>query len=235
MDSTDKFYFFVVFVNTLCNHYGNIVHYNCISDIGSGDFTPHGIYFDDNSSGQTAYGNILINIPGYAILVGGGRDNCIENNLIINSGNLILYDDRAYEGYHNDGWYAKNCKEPDSRLWQLMNEAKDFNASIGYKYEGIERMHQDYSREDDEGFAVNPSGSTLKNNIIISDKNKVGDIAKIVKKYSVVENNKAFTPRNAESSFEDFSNGDYRLKSESEISEKCPDFSEIPYEEIGRK
>ena len=120
-------------------------------------------------------------------------------------------------------------------MWQLMNEAKDFNASIGYKYEGIERMHQDYSREDDEGFAVNPSGSTLKNNIIISEKNKVGDIAKTVKKYSVVENNKAFTPKNAESFFEDFSNGDYRLKSESEISEKCPDFTEIPYKEIGRK
>ena len=120
-------------------------------------------------------------------------------------------------------------------MWQLMNEAKDFNASIGYKYEGIERMHQDYSREDDEGFAVNPSGSTLKNNIIISEKNKVGDIAKTVKKYSVVENNKAFTQKKSESSFEDFSNGDYRLKSESEISEKCPDFTEIPYEEIGRK
>ena len=36
-------------------------------------------------------------------------------------------------GYHNDGWYAKNCKTPDSRLWQLMNEAKEFNASIGNK------------------------------------------------------------------------------------------------------
>ncbi|MDY6017436.1 MAG: hypothetical protein SPI97_07460 [Oscillospiraceae bacterium] len=78
MDSTDKLCFFVVFGNTLCNHYGNIDRYNCISDIGSGDFTPHGIYFDDNSSGQTAYGNILINIPGYAILVGGGRDNCLK-------------------------------------------------------------------------------------------------------------------------------------------------------------
>ena len=63
--------------------YGNVVRYNCISNIGSGTFTPSGIYFDDNSSGQTAYGNVLINIPGYAFLVGGGRDNMIENNLVI--------------------------------------------------------------------------------------------------------------------------------------------------------
>ena len=53
---------------------------------------------------------MLINIPGYAFLVGGGRDNMIENNLVINAGKQILYDDRAYDGYHNDGWYAKTVK-----------------------------------------------------------------------------------------------------------------------------
>lgn len=215
--------------------YGNIVRYNCITNIGSGDFTPNGIYFDDNSSGQTAYGNILVNIPGYAILVGGGRDNTIENNLVINSSKMIDYDDRAYDGYHNDGWYAKNCKSPDGRSWQLVKSAKEFNASIGNKYEGIDRMHQDYSRVDDEGFAVNPSGSSLKNNIIISKKNKVGDIAKTVKKYSVVENNQTFTLTGAKSSFEDYENGDYRIKKDSKISKKCPDFKEIPVDKIGRK
>ena len=56
----------------------------------------------------------------------------------------------------------KIVKTPDSRLWQLMKEAKEFNASIGNKYDGIERMHQDYEREEDEGFAVNPSGSSIK-------------------------------------------------------------------------
>ena len=55
--------------------YGNVVRYNCVYNIGSGDFTPNAIYFDDNTSGQTAYGNVLINIPGYAFLIGGGRDN----------------------------------------------------------------------------------------------------------------------------------------------------------------
>ena len=215
--------------------YGNVVRYNCIADIGSSDFTPSGIYFDDNSSGQTAYGNVLINIPGYAFLIGGGRDNMIENNLVINAGKQIIYDDCAYDGYQNDGWYAKNCKTPDSRLWQLMNEAKEFNASIGHKYDGIERMHQDYEREEDEGFAVNPSGSSLKNNIIISRKNKVGEIAKAVKKYSVVENNQTFTLHSVKSSFVDYENGDYRIKADSKISKKCPGFKEIPFDEIGRK
>ena len=96
-------------------------------------------------------------------------------------------------------------------------------------------MHQDYSREDDEGFAVNPSGSSVKNNIVISRKNKVGEIAKAVKKYSVVENNQTFTLIGAKSSFADYENGDYRIKDNSKISKKCPDFKEFPFNEIGRK
>ena len=44
----------------------------------------------------------------------------------------------------------------------IRDRAKEFNASIGNKYDGIERMHQDYEREEDEGFAVNPSGSSVK-------------------------------------------------------------------------
>lgn len=103
-----------------------------------------------------------------------------------------------------------------------MNEAKEFNASIGHKYDGIERMHQDYEREEDEGFAVNPSGSSLKNNIIISRKNKVGEIAKAVKKYSVVENNQTFTLHSVKSSFVDYENGDYRIKADSKISKNAP-------------
>ena len=76
------------------------------------------------------------------------------------------------------------------------------------------RQHQDYEREEDEGFAVNPSGSSVQNNIIISKQNKVGEIAKRVKKYSVVENNQTFTLNGAKSSFEDYENGDYRIKAE---------------------
>lgn len=77
------------------SYYGNVIRYNCIYNIGSENFTPSGIYFDDALSGQEAYGNLLINIPGCAFLLGGGRDLKIENNLIINAATPIYYDDRA--------------------------------------------------------------------------------------------------------------------------------------------
>lgn len=214
--------------------YGNVVRYNCVYNIGSGDFTPNAIYFDDNISGQTAYGNVLINIPGYAFLIGGGRDNKVTDNLIINAQKGIDYDDRAYDGYHNDGWYSKNVKESDGRLWVLMNEAKALNEKWNHKYEGIDRMHQDYSREDDEGFAVNPSGSTVTGNVIIKKDGKIGDIADSVYKYSNVSGNFTYKLKNAEEFFADMENGNFSFAENSQLLKDNPNLKEISFEKIGR-
>lgn len=214
--------------------YGNIIRYNCIFNIGSGEFTPSGIYFDDNSSGQTAYGNVLINIPGYAFLIGGGRDNKVTDNLIINAQKGIDYDDRAYDGYHNDGWYSKNVKESDGRLWVLMNEAKALNEKWNHKYEGIDRMHQDYSREDDEGFAVNPSSSTVTGNVIIKKDGKIGDIADSVYRYSNVSGNFTYKLKNADEFFADMKNGNFTFAENSQLLKDNPKLKEISFEKIGR-
>lgn len=214
--------------------YGNVVRYNCISNIGSGEFTPNAIYFDDNSSGQTAYGNVIINIPGYAFLIGGGRDNNVTDNLIINAQKGIDYDDRAYDGYHNGGWYVKNVSEPDGRLWLLMKEAKELNQKNGHKYPGIDRMHQDYNRVEDEGFAVNPSGSTVSGNVVIKKDGKIGDIADSVYKYSKVENNFTYKLKDADGFFTDMKNGDYSLSGNSQLVEDNPKLKDIHFDKIGR-
>ncbi len=52
--------------------YGNIIRYNCIYNVGSGEHKPDGIYLDDALSGQHIYGNLLINIPRNSIHIGGG-------------------------------------------------------------------------------------------------------------------------------------------------------------------
>lgn len=65
--------------------------------------------------------------------------------------------------------------------------------------------------------------------------NNIGEIAKAVNKYSVVENNQTFTLHSVKSSFVDYENGDYRINTDCKISKKCPDFKEIPFDKIGRK
>lgn len=54
-----------------------------------------GIYLDDAASGFTVYGNILNNTGAIGIQVGGGRDNLIENNIIITNKYAILVDYRG--------------------------------------------------------------------------------------------------------------------------------------------
>lgn len=64
---------------------GNIIRYNLIEDVrstvmGRSFSNCMGVYLDDFTSGTTVYGNVMRNCD-IGVLVGGGRDNTIQNNL----------------------------------------------------------------------------------------------------------------------------------------------------------
>lgn len=210
------------------SYYGNILRYNIIADIGTGEFTPNGIYFDDGLAGQTAYGNLLINIPGNAFLIGSGRDIDVSNNLIINAKTAIYYDDRTYSGYHDDGWYKSYVKESTGRHWELLAEAKALNAAWGHKYPGIDLMLGYNANNKDKNYAINPNGHVY-NNIILSPKKNIGMLDDGVKKYANIENNKIFAVNDI--GFVDFAGGDYTFNDNSQFSFFAP----IPLDNIGRK
>ncbi|MNI08996.1 hypothetical protein D3C73_620490 [compost metagenome] len=86
---------------------GNIIRYNRISRIGN-EVTKLqiGIYLDDMASGVTVYGNIIHGTQ-RAMLVGGGRGNQIENNLIACSNEGLILDNRAMPGE----WAAGHVEE----------------------------------------------------------------------------------------------------------------------------
>ena len=76
---------------------GNIVRFNYIHDSGGygrnsaqepwqSPFYTWGIYLDDWSSGTEVYGNIIADTTRGAIFIHGGRDNIVENNIIIDGG-----------------------------------------------------------------------------------------------------------------------------------------------------
>ncbi len=60
----------------------NIVRYNLFTNIkvGAGIFT---IYLDDGTSGQELYSNIFYNSGDYSIMISGGRDNKLYDNITI--------------------------------------------------------------------------------------------------------------------------------------------------------
>jgi len=59
----------------------NIVRYNLIANVHSGG--AWSVYIDDGMSGQQFYGNVFYNPSAYAFLHSGGRDNVVQDNVII--------------------------------------------------------------------------------------------------------------------------------------------------------
>ncbi len=63
---------------------GNVVRYNLFANVHShyGHLGDQGVYLDDLTSGTTVVGNIFLKTQ-RGVLIGGGRDNRIQNNLFL--------------------------------------------------------------------------------------------------------------------------------------------------------
>lgn len=168
--------------------YGNVIRYNCIYNIGSDGFEPSGIYFDDALSGQEAYGNLLVNIPGCGFLLGGGRDLTVKSNVIINAATPIAYDDRAIAGIKDGGWFV-HAKTPGEGLWATLEEVDVNSAEWKKAYPGLAKLSDDFDNTDDSAFAANPADSIVENNVVVNGKKSLGSVTNRVTKYSTVENN----------------------------------------------
>jgi len=77
---------------------GNQIRFNYIHDVKSlfWGFGVHAIYLDDGISGQFIFGNILKTATGRAVMINGGRDNIVDNNLFLQNGTAI-YTDRLLQ------------------------------------------------------------------------------------------------------------------------------------------
>jgi len=150
------------------DYYGSEVRFNLIYDVGDplhpGGMS-HGIYIDDCLSGQTVYGNIIINTSSWAVMCGGGRDNIIENNLIINCGRAgVQYDQRGRQSafFGDKKWVDLPCVGRRVRLFR--NEIWDA------AFPSRAKIETNYSSADIDNpyLMANPSFSSVKNNFVYS-------------------------------------------------------------------
>lgn len=74
---------------------GTVIRYNFIHHAtGPGMYGAQGVYLDDAASGIVVFGNVIFQTS-RAMLIGGGRDNQIENNIIIDCDEAIRVDNRG--------------------------------------------------------------------------------------------------------------------------------------------
>ncbi|MDV4152007.1 right-handed parallel beta-helix repeat-containing protein [Clostridium sp. AL.422] len=98
---------------------GNIIRKNYIHDLSNDSLgqTVVGIYLDDCLSSAHVYKNRIENVP-LAILAGGGRDNIIEENIIIDCLKSITFDDRGLYGTNYESLVMKLGDVPyNSETW----------------------------------------------------------------------------------------------------------------------
>ena len=139
---------------------GNVLKNNYIHDVNSIlEGGVQAIYLDDAASGITVKDNILCNIGGVGVFIGGGRDNIVTENIIVNcSSTAILVDTR------NIGFI--NLKKNDSFNLKEKIEKLNYKSAIwSKKYPKLETIF-------DKGYdeAILPNGNEVKNNVMWNNK-----------------------------------------------------------------
>ncbi len=206
----------------------NTVRYNIIYNIGGEYATAHGVYWDHGHGSQRVYGNLLVNIGGAGIMVGGGRNNSIIGNVIVNTGeNAIYYNDAMLWGYYEgteDEYFRGNFGYvPRTQQWYEL-----------IAYLPFINLNDDESH--DAYFLLNPAMTLISDNIMMNSKSSLGNIFSPVRQYSTIVDN--YTGGNSVSDlaniFVDPANGDYRIREDAPIWDTAKEFKDIPYHLIGR-
>ena len=145
---------------------GTVFRYNLIENVGKEGFRANGIYFDDALSGQTAYGNILIGVKGFAFLSGGGMDVTIKDNVIVNCGIGIFFDDRMRAGL--TGREGSSGAAKDQCMWEMLAKVP-YNTSAKWieKYPLLAKIRDDFDDIDDPSFPANPLRAQITNNTVV--------------------------------------------------------------------
>ncbi len=199
---------------------GNIVRYNHFHDLRSGalpgqegGFTEvMAVYLDDCFSGVTVYGNLFVR-AGRSAMIGGGRDNTIENNIFIDGSPAVHVDSRG------KGWASKYFVENGEwRIFETLKEANPTQPPYSVRYTQLINL-----RNDDPALA---KGNRILRNISVGGKwleMQDGLTDKIVQ----FEGNTI----GEDPGFIDAAKGDYRLKKDSPALKAG--FKPLPFAKMG--
>ncbi|SMP68892.1 Right handed beta helix region [Neorhodopirellula lusitana] len=228
---------------------GNVIRHNYIHDLGESDSThtnTMGVYLDDCDSGDTIEGNVFYR-AGRAIMIGGGRDNPVLNNLVIDCPIGIHLDSR--------GMTWEQWNNPKYSSWQLERKAEALNylnPPWSDRYPWLAEIMNDSPRE--------PLHNPMRGNVFINVSKEVchfdAKVRKLLKKLDIQNNIVLNTPGSATTTvkatdIDGFTNWDASQKdtlpaefntnfspatlfhSHSGWQKKFPSIASIPFDEIG--
>ncbi len=193
---------------------GNVIRFNIFKNInGPGAGGARAVYLDDLASGTTVYGNSFRAVT-YGVIIGGGRDNTVENNVFASCDRPVQVDGRGI------GWAKANAAPGGSwRMYERLASVPYDRSPYRSRYRGLSTILRD-----DPAL---PKGNVIRRNIA-ADKNwlafndGVDSLGIVTVRDNIVTGDPGFGNPGA---------GDFRLLGKSRAA--ASGFKPIPYERIG--
>ena len=196
---------------------GNLLRWNYIHDLGQmGAVGTMGIYLDDCDSGDRLVGNVFYK-AGRAAFIGGGRDNLVENNLMVECDSALHLDARGTSRIRLD------AAPGDS--WNLLAKAE----RLDYKNPPWSTRYPKLaSIMDEEPFL--PLGNVVSRNVAYRCKRWLNahGMDKYLDRVEFRDNLKT----DDDPGFVDAAKGNFRLCEDSAVLQ-LPGWERIPIERIG--
>ena len=196
---------------------GNTIRHNFIHDLaGPGTVGAIGVYLDDCYSGTHVYGNVIHKAT-YAILIGGGRDNTVRNNIV----------SHARVGIHI------STREVGDLTDLKSNTLAKRLAAIPYKEPPWSERFPELVGilDDDPGV---PKGNVIERNLVVACTHPLGEPdLEAHKENNRIDNNLVVGEGDEEAGFVDAQQLDFRLKSDSRVWKQVKGFERIPLEKVG--
>jgi hypothetical protein len=190
---------------------GTIIRYNHFHDLRGIGRWENAVYIDDMSGGVTIFGNVFRDCH-WGMLLGGGRDIVVANNVFIDCGLAVHLDARGL------GWASGS--------FDLMKERLE---AMPYRDQPwASRYSPLLSLLDDE--PMTPKYNHLRCNVLIRSGAIDSDIAGAARRHAVIEQN---LETDDDPGFPDLAGGNLRLRADSVVFARLPGFAPIPFEKIG--
>ena len=192
---------------------GNVLRYNFVHHSSAAN----AFYIDDGDSGDLITGNVVYRTA-YGPFIGGGHDNIVRGNIVIESKRGLHLDARGV---------ARKYDTTDRHKMNLLNNVDYRNPPWSTRYPDLMNILEHPEL---------PTGNILEDNAIVDcpeplhlEKPGADGVDKL--RFSKVRNN--VTMPLAEAGFADPAHLDFRLKPDSPLLRKLPRLKEIPFEKIG--
>lgn len=188
---------------------GTVIRHNYFHDLGGGDI--NAVYLNDWTSATTVFGNLFYKAK-RGVLIGGGRNNTVENNIFVDCAPAVHVDGRGLS------WAKAFFDGTDTTLTDRMNEVHYTQPPYSERYPELLTLYADEP-------AV-PKGNVIRHNISLGGR-WIDLLDGLTNAVVTIQDN--WTGQDP--GFVDLDQPDFRLKPDSPVLQAG--FQPIPIEQIG--